>query len=398
MAVNKVEYGGETLIDLTEDSVTPETLAEGQTAHNARGEKIVGTLPVVDLNSLPTVDKVTGVSSIVEEVDITNYGISSKQVGATYYGETSVDIPIDAYIPIVAGENVEFEVDEEKQVVKINVTGGSTPSVSLIGTWTVIDEPEIPTSDLPLEFTSNGEVYIAISVTSMGSSTWGINALSYQAPDGYYVAAYTNNPSGKYGISHGWSNEAYKTITVTKEPTDANAIAWLGANTDAPKIELSKEEMPQIRFTSANGNDLENSTFYVDEESPLKLTVEIVGGGTLQVGDQLQVCKRKRFDGCRANGYKRKYKLQRFAEYVVTEEDLDKRFLTVNIVLNREKVFHGLFRDGDLSSASPLYLRVRRGKGDLQNNISGQTVDASFSNIVTIWKTHHRGNQAIRIY
>lgn len=46
MAVNKVEYSGETLIDLTSDTVTPETLAKGATAHNKSGEKIVGTAKV----------------------------------------------------------------------------------------------------------------------------------------------------------------------------------------------------------------------------------------------------------------------------------------------------------------------------------------------------------------
>ncbi len=35
MAVNKVVYGGDALIDLTGDSVSPETLAVGVTAHNA---------------------------------------------------------------------------------------------------------------------------------------------------------------------------------------------------------------------------------------------------------------------------------------------------------------------------------------------------------------------------
>lgn len=44
MAVNKVVYDGKTLIDLSGDSVTPETLAEGVTAHAASGERIVGTL------------------------------------------------------------------------------------------------------------------------------------------------------------------------------------------------------------------------------------------------------------------------------------------------------------------------------------------------------------------
>lgn len=47
MAVNKVIYntaqGEEVLMDLTSDTVTPETLAEGVTAHDASGELIVGT-------------------------------------------------------------------------------------------------------------------------------------------------------------------------------------------------------------------------------------------------------------------------------------------------------------------------------------------------------------------
>ena len=40
---NKVILNGETLIDLTEDTVTAETLQEGVTAHDKSGEKIVGT-------------------------------------------------------------------------------------------------------------------------------------------------------------------------------------------------------------------------------------------------------------------------------------------------------------------------------------------------------------------
>lgn len=43
MAINKVEYGGNTLIDLTSDSVTPENLLSGVTAHDASGKKINGT-------------------------------------------------------------------------------------------------------------------------------------------------------------------------------------------------------------------------------------------------------------------------------------------------------------------------------------------------------------------
>lgn len=44
MAVNKVIYDGDTLIDLTEDTVTPGTLAQGVTAHDQAGNAIVGTM------------------------------------------------------------------------------------------------------------------------------------------------------------------------------------------------------------------------------------------------------------------------------------------------------------------------------------------------------------------
>lgn len=43
MAVNKIVFGGETLIDLTADTITEEKLLKGTTAHNAAGEAITGT-------------------------------------------------------------------------------------------------------------------------------------------------------------------------------------------------------------------------------------------------------------------------------------------------------------------------------------------------------------------
>ncbi len=40
---NKVVFNGQTLIDLTADTVTPATLMQGYTAHDASGAAIVGT-------------------------------------------------------------------------------------------------------------------------------------------------------------------------------------------------------------------------------------------------------------------------------------------------------------------------------------------------------------------
>lgn len=44
MAVNKVIYGGNTLVDLTGDTVTANDLAEGITATGANGNKVVGVM------------------------------------------------------------------------------------------------------------------------------------------------------------------------------------------------------------------------------------------------------------------------------------------------------------------------------------------------------------------
>lgn len=43
MAISKVIYGGETLIDLTADTITADKLKKGYTAHGAGGELINGT-------------------------------------------------------------------------------------------------------------------------------------------------------------------------------------------------------------------------------------------------------------------------------------------------------------------------------------------------------------------
>lgn len=54
MAVNKIVYSGKALIDLTSDSVTPETLLSGYIAHDKSGQIISGKLQPASL----TVDSI----------------------------------------------------------------------------------------------------------------------------------------------------------------------------------------------------------------------------------------------------------------------------------------------------------------------------------------------------
>lgn len=50
MAINKVQYGNTTLIDLTSDTVTADKLMQGYTAHDRTGALITGL--IVDGNNL----------------------------------------------------------------------------------------------------------------------------------------------------------------------------------------------------------------------------------------------------------------------------------------------------------------------------------------------------------
>lgn len=52
MAISKVIYGEETLIDLSADTVTAQALAAGATAHNSAGETVIGTVTMLTVDEI----------------------------------------------------------------------------------------------------------------------------------------------------------------------------------------------------------------------------------------------------------------------------------------------------------------------------------------------------------
>jgi hypothetical protein len=72
MAVNKVDFGGETLIDLTNDTITEDTLLYGETAHDKSGRAITGNLTVKNGRS----------------IHYLNQGLDLEALGSQSYSET----------------------------------------------------------------------------------------------------------------------------------------------------------------------------------------------------------------------------------------------------------------------------------------------------------------------
>lgn len=73
MGISKVNFGRDTLIDLTNDSVDAASLLKGKTAHNAAGEQIVGEVDDVKGTFYVTVTQGVGNSATADKTPVEVY-------------------------------------------------------------------------------------------------------------------------------------------------------------------------------------------------------------------------------------------------------------------------------------------------------------------------------------
>lgn len=462
MGVSKVEFGGDTLIDLTSDTVTPETLAEGETAHNAAGEEITGTLKVQDEIVTTTgtgeIYEVTvrgitalknGVSFVMipHETNTNNFpklnvnglgeiniwrristggfvSVSAKlllsgvpyrvvfcenMLGSGYHIWELVDIPkpvaddLNGTVPVANG-GVPFYLGQKKgNVLAIGDSGtpewqeptgggsgggsgGTTIKYSeglefedyeegyaVIGIGTCTDEdvlipPEhegMPVFEIGEgafeDYSAMKSLYIPKTVTVIMSNIFPAET----------VHIYCESKSKPDGWSDDWNWHLH--------PVEWGYV--LGGGTSGSNSGGSLQ-MPQIRFANFQKVEL------WDEETETlstryRFTVENLGGGTLQVGDKLQICCRRKYP----NGKK---KLRRMADIEITENDLNQRFLKIEVDPEDESVQKWLFRNdrnqSSVTTLSAMYFRLKR--VTKYSDSDGMECNAIFSNVEQVWKTY----------
>lgn len=99
-SINKVDLNGVTVLDLTSDTVSPETLLVGTTAHNAKGETITGTLVPCTVYSAESPASTTSNSArtFTWEIPSTEHGFKSKNLIVSVYLSTGEQIQCDVTV------------------------------------------------------------------------------------------------------------------------------------------------------------------------------------------------------------------------------------------------------------------------------------------------------------
>lgn len=148
MAVNKVEVNGETVLDLSQDSVTPEQLAQGATAHNAAGEQVTGTYTA----------PVTSVNGQTGDVEIKVSTVSVTLLASGW--DTSGDWPkyTLALAGITADSNQEYlpPVNPTTEVVEALQAALFQDGGQAAGVAYILAYGEVPTIDLPIRVILRG--------------------------------------------------------------------------------------------------------------------------------------------------------------------------------------------------------------------------------------------------
>lgn len=198
MAINKVIYGGNTLIDLTQDTVTASDMLSGVTAHSANGELIGGT--IINNGDLGgTITTRTGSYTIPSgytnggtvAVNVPLSTITSSALNLNYYLENGAlfDYGIRANITIPEGYYMQTTLSKDLSVMLPDLSNAADASNILNGYQAYTNSGMLLTGTMP----------------NIGAVSETINpGDSYTIPKGYHdgTGVVTANQASALEITH----------------------------------------------------------------------------------------------------------------------------------------------------------------------------------------------------
>lgn len=211
MGVNKIVYGGRTLIDLTGVTVTPDTLAEGVTAYDAKGNLIIGVARII---KYVTWKKYAAASVYTE-------GAEASQGSAT--GQTSAISGYDAYsfnadtgVFALTGSSTSHALSSLLSSKKPVYTAVSSDKHTL--TWKKVTASNTTTTDA--YYTEGSVTSSASSGNSASSTLSGKSSYTFDKTTGQYTISGSRSGSlstlynnGYTVYTSGGTSLVYKKVT-----------------------------------------------------------------------------------------------------------------------------------------------------------------------------------------
>lgn len=263
MAVNKIIYNGETLVDLTSDTVTADDLAAGVTATGADGKPVIGLLPKVTIDTELSTTSTNPVQNKTITAALSNLDIdiaTNDEIDIALNLAGSGDLPTGGggIVPIAlggtgatttAGARTNLGVSATTDFAKVAFSGSYN---DLTGT------PTIPTATGDLTNNSgyitssalngyvksvngtspdsNGNVSISVSGGSGGSVTVDaeLSSTSTNAVQNKAVYAAMDKKLDKTGIAAYATRDSSGNVIINTyaKTTDLSAVATSGSYND----------------------------------------------------------------------------------------------------------------------------------------------------------------------
>lgn len=202
MAVNKVIYGGTTLVDLTGDTVTAADLADGVKATGADGNPVIGLMQKVTID---TELSATSINPVANKVvyNALNNKLDKTGIAAYATRDGSGNIITDTYVK------------------KSEVSGGVSTSES--NTWT----GKQTFQKMKFNFESYDALHISGATDNPAASVAVYNVQGNFTLDMSVLAGLLNNGDATLFTAHIISNGAY-TLSIN----NAGALKYVGSATD----------------------------------------------------------------------------------------------------------------------------------------------------------------------
>lgn len=195
MSVNKVQLAnGETIIDISDSTVTPETLAEGVTAHDASGQKITGKMIPGGGRSVQSDWNQTDETAAdfiknkpfgeLEAVLVEEQTFTPSEQG-NYLTATDTPSIGSTVVVVLDGETFECEVKELMGLATIgdgSAFGGSDTGEPFFIGWLSNKEVMVYVDDA----TKNHNIYVTgLSTNKIPDKYYDVYKLFYVGPDKY---------------------------------------------------------------------------------------------------------------------------------------------------------------------------------------------------------------------